>query len=226
MPHSSSLQQQSTSFLICDADPLHVQVVTLPPEFDDLCDQQQLILNDGLARGLAAKQTGPGQTPPHLGMDLFHTYTWHGGSRYPMMSENLMSMLDDGLTADAGAVEAAYAKQKQLRAALSGVMDALGCDAFLTPTGVDVAPIGRHTGNAIFCTPWSFLGTPSAAVPGFKEKETGMPVGVQFNGRHGDDVTVLALAKWLHGYANLTRPSPPGPHSQPAPGTYPPPPKL
>jgi len=32
--------------------------------------------------------------------------------------------------------------------------------------GVGEAPVGRHTGNAIFCTPWSFLGTPSAAVPG------------------------------------------------------------
>ena len=32
--------------------------------------------------------------------------------------------------------------------------------------GVGEAPVGRHTGNAIFCTPWSFLGTPSATVPG------------------------------------------------------------
>jgi hypothetical protein len=53
-----------------------------------------------------------------------------------------------------------------------------------------------------------------------------MPVGVQFNGRHGDDATVLALGKWLHGHVNLTRPSPPGPHPLPSHGAYPPPPKA
>ena len=66
-----------------------VEEVSLPPEFDDLCDQHMLICNDGLARGLAAKTGGPGTTPAHLGMDLYHTYTWHGGSRYPMMSKCL-----------------------------------------------------------------------------------------------------------------------------------------
>lgn len=64
-----------------------VEEVSLPSEFDDLCDQHTLICNDGLARGLAAKTDGPGTTPAHLGMDLYHNYTWHGGSRYPMMSE-------------------------------------------------------------------------------------------------------------------------------------------
>ena len=64
-----------------------VDEVSLPPDYDDLCDQHTLICNDGLARGLAAKTEGPGTTPAHLGMDLYHTYTWHGGSRYPMMSE-------------------------------------------------------------------------------------------------------------------------------------------
>ena len=83
-----------------------VEVIQLPSEFDDLCDQHTLICNDGLARGLAAKTEGPGATPAHLGMDLYHTYSWHGGSRYPMMTENLMEMVDSGLTADpAGAVK-------------------------------------------------------------------------------------------------------------------------
>ena len=83
-----------------------VEVIQLPSEFDDLCDQHTLICNDGLARGLAAKTEGPGATPAHLGMDLYHTYSWHGGSRYPMMTENLMVMVDSGLTADpAGAVK-------------------------------------------------------------------------------------------------------------------------
>ena len=63
-------------------------------------------------------------------------------------------------------------------------------------------------------------------VAGFTSAETGMPVGVQFNGRHGDDATVLALGKWLHGHVNLTRPSPPGPHPLPSHGAYPPPPKA
>ena len=136
-----------------------------------------------------------------------------------------MDMVDQGLNADPIAVEEAYAKLTTLRATLPTVMDA-GCwDAFLSPTGIAEAPVGRHTGNAIFCTPWSFLGTPSAAVPGFKSAETGMPVGVQFNGGHGDDLTVLALGKWLHAHANLTKPKPPGPHPLPGHGDYPPPPR-
>lgn len=135
-----------------------------------------------------------------------------------------MDMVDQGLTADPAAVEAAYAKLTVLREALPKVMNAGGWDAFLSPTGIAEAPTGRHTGNAIFCTPWSFLGTPSAAVPGFKSAETGMPVGVQFNGRHGDDLVVLTLGKWLHAHLNLTRQASLGPHSPPRHGDYAPPP--
>lgn len=152
---------------------------------------------DGLARALGGKVVGPGKTPPHHDEDKYHKYSWHGGSRWPMMTEGLLQMIDTGLNADQATVAAAYAKMEECRAAFNDVMDTAGVDAFLSPTGPGEAPLGRHTGNAIFCTPWSYLGTPSAAIPGYKGP-AGMPVGVQINGPHGGDEKVLRLAKWLH----------------------------
>jgi amidase len=196
-PASAAAMEQATHVL--ESLGATVLAIAMPAIYDDVCDQHGLIIHDGLARGLAGKTSGVGTTPAHHGEDKYHMYTWHGGSRWPMITEGLLEMVETGLTANQTAVDAAYAKMALCRERLNAVLDEGGFDAFLSPTGPGEAPLGRHTGNAIFCTPWSYLGTPSAAVPGLKGP-AGMPVGVQFNGRHGGDETVLALAKWLQDH--------------------------
>ena len=167
------------------------------------------VLEEGLVRNLAG-----GDTHAMLG-DLYHQYTWYASERAQrkpqQMSGALMEMIESGLTKHAtpASVEA-HAQLPVLRAELSAFFQGGGWDGFLTPCAVGEATVGRTTGNPTFCTPWSYLGNPSAAVPGCIG-ENGLPVGVQLCGPQGEDQRVLALAGWLHSMLMLTRPVPPGP---------------
>jgi amidase len=62
-----------------------------------------------------------------------------------------------------------------------------GYDVLITPTAPGEAPVGLNfTGNAIFNTTWTALGTPSVTLPLF-EGPTGLPVGLQLiAGRYKD----------------------------------------
>lgn len=54
---------------------------------------------------------------------------------YCLHPQGLLEMIDVGLTADQPAVTAAYGKLERCRAAINGVLDDGGYDAFLSPTG-------------------------------------------------------------------------------------------
>jgi Asp-tRNA(Asn)/Glu-tRNA(Gln) amidotransferase A subunit family amidase len=70
-------------------------------------------------------------------------------------------------------------------------------DAILTPAATGEAPIGlRSTGSPIFCTIWSYLGTPAVSLPLLKS-ESGMPIGVQLVARRDNDARLLRTARWL-----------------------------
>jgi Asp-tRNA(Asn)/Glu-tRNA(Gln) amidotransferase A subunit family amidase len=74
-------------------------------------------------------------------------------------------------------------------------------DAILAPATTGEAPVGlQSTGNPIFCTLWTFCGTPAVTVPLLKGRH-GMPVGVQLVGPRGNDASLLRTARWL---INLT----------------------
>jgi Asp-tRNA(Asn)/Glu-tRNA(Gln) amidotransferase A subunit family amidase len=97
--------------------------------------------------------------------------------------------------------------------AVAGIIplnDALGevfdeFDAILTPAAPSEAPRGlESTGDPIFCTTWTYLGTPAVTLP-LMQSETGMPLGVQLVARRGDDARLLRTARWL--VATLARES-------------------
>ncbi|MGE0714119.1 MAG: amidase [Alphaproteobacteria bacterium] len=70
-------------------------------------------------------------------------------------------------------------------------------DAILTPSAAGEAPVGLgSTGNAIFCTPWSYLRLPAISLP-VMTGPSGLPVGAQLVGRRGDDARLLRVARWL-----------------------------
>jgi len=74
-------------------------------------------------------------------------------------------------------------------------------DAIVTPAAPGEAPRGLDsTGNPIFCTTWTYLGTPAVTLP-LLQSENGMPLGVQLVAPRGNDArllrTALSLVKTL-----------------------------
>ncbi|HXF54455.1 MAG TPA: amidase [Hyphomicrobiaceae bacterium] len=70
-------------------------------------------------------------------------------------------------------------------------------DAILTPAATGEAPLGLgSTGNPIFCTIWTYLGTPAISLP-LLASESGMPIGVQLVARRDNDARLLRTARWL-----------------------------
>ena len=89
---------------------------------------------------------------------------------------------------------AALAASATLNAALDEVFNEY--DAILTPAAPGEAPLGQATGNPVFCTTWTYLGTPAIALP-LLRSEAGLPLGVQLVGRRGNDARLLRTARWL-----------------------------
>jgi Asp-tRNA(Asn)/Glu-tRNA(Gln) amidotransferase A subunit family amidase len=69
-------------------------------------------------------------------------------------------------------------------------------DAILTASAPGEAPIGTATGNPIFCSTWTYLGTPAVSLP-LLEGPNGLPIGVQLIGRRGNDARLLRTARRL-----------------------------
>ncbi len=72
-------------------------------------------------------------------------------------------------------------------------------DAILTAAAPGEAPIGTATGNPIFCSLWTYLGTPAISLP-LLAGPNGMPIGVQLIARRGHDARLLRTARWLSAH--------------------------
>jgi Asp-tRNA(Asn)/Glu-tRNA(Gln) amidotransferase A subunit family amidase len=115
-----------------------------------------------------------------------------GGDR---LSAVLRKLIERGRTRAAVDYTAAVAGIPGLNAALDSVFDEF--DALITPAAPGEAPRGlESTGNPIFCTTWTYLGTPAVTLP-LLRSAAGMPLGVQLVGRRGNDARLLRTARWL-----------------------------
>ena len=111
-----------------------------------------------------------------------------------LLSPALLALLDKGRAIDAMQVEAHRARTSRWRTEVDALFDRF--DVLLAPSAVDEAPEGlQHTGDPIFCRPWSLLGLPCVHLP-FATGSTGLPVGLQLVGRHGEDHRLMAAAQW------------------------------
>jgi Asp-tRNA(Asn)/Glu-tRNA(Gln) amidotransferase A subunit family amidase len=67
-------------------------------------------------------------------------------------------------------------------------------DAILAPPATGEAPKGlSFTGNPIFCSLWTFIGTPAIALPVGKSSN-GLPLGVQLIGDYRADEKLVNIA--------------------------------
>jgi amidase len=88
-----------------------------------------------------------------------------------------------------------------------------GFDLLVTPVMLEPAwelgePAAAKTG--MFCAPFSFTGQPALVVPA-TVTQSGLPVGVQIIGRHGDDELLLSLGSALQQAIGWTDRRPPLP---------------
>ena len=111
-----------------------------------------------------------------------------------LLSPALLALLDRGRAIDATQIEAHRARTSRWRGEVDALFDRF--DVLLAPSAVDEAPEGlQHTGDPLFCRPWSLLGLPCVHLP-FATGSTGLPVGLQLVGRYGEDHRLMAAAQW------------------------------
>ena len=111
------------------------------------------------------------------------------------LSGRLRELIERGRQYPATEYTAALAGRAVLNAALEEVFNEY--DAILTPAAPGEAPVGlESTGNPVFCSTWTYLGTPAVTLP-LLHGESGMPMGVQLVGRRGNDARLLRTAHWL-----------------------------
>jgi Asp-tRNA(Asn)/Glu-tRNA(Gln) amidotransferase A subunit family amidase len=111
-----------------------------------------------------------------------------------LLSPALLVLLDQGRAIEAREVEAHRVRAARWRSEVDALFDRF--DVLLAPSAVDEAPEGlQHTGDPIFCRPWSLLGLPCMHLP-FATGSTGLPVGLQLVGRFGEDHRLMAAAQW------------------------------
>lgn len=76
------------------------------------------------------------------------------------------------------------------------------CDVLLTPSTPGEATQGlTHTGDSVFNRTWTLLHLPALSLP-CHVSPSGLPVGVQAVGPHGDDGNLLSIAAWMFSVLN------------------------
>jgi Asp-tRNA(Asn)/Glu-tRNA(Gln) amidotransferase A subunit family amidase len=89
-----------------------------------------------------------------------------------------------------------HAKNLQVNLRISIAEYFKNFDAILTAPATGEAPRGlSFTGNPIFCSLWTFIGTPAIALPVHKSSN-GLPLGIQLIGNYQEDEKLLNIAEF------------------------------
>jgi Asp-tRNA(Asn)/Glu-tRNA(Gln) amidotransferase A subunit family amidase len=109
-------------------------------------------------------------------------------------SDHLKELVKNGQETSEEIYASAREQQALLRSSFSEVF--AGIDAILGVPAFGEAPFGlSDTGDAAFCTPWTFLGLPAITLPvGFGP--AGLPLGIQLTGANREDFKLARIAAW------------------------------
>lgn len=109
-----------------------------------------------------------------------------------VISAKLKETIAEGRKVSDEEYVAACMRKEALNGALETVFAVY--DAILTPAAPGIAPEGLDsTGSPMFNFLWTYLGVPAISVPLLEID--GLPLGVQFVGRRGEDAHLLAVAQ-------------------------------
>jgi Asp-tRNA(Asn)/Glu-tRNA(Gln) amidotransferase A subunit family amidase len=119
-------------------------------------------------------------------------------AKYPsLISADIRELVHKGNATSAPDYIKAKNLQKRLRKSIGDVFSQF--DAILAPAATGEAPKGlEFTGNPIFCSLWSFIGTPAIALP-FSMSQNGLPLGVQLIGNYLEDQKLINIAAFAEG---------------------------
>ena len=122
------------------------------------------------------------------------------------ISHHIHALVERGRSLRAEIYLQARARQLALRTALGELL--AGHDAILTLPAAGAAPPGlEDTGDARFCTPWSFLGVPAIALPAGLASN-GLPLGLQLVAPYRQDLRLLRVARWCESVLAFAHRSP------------------
>lgn len=111
-----------------------------------------------------------------------------------LLSADMKELIDRGNACPVGDYIKAKNLQAELRLSIAEFFQK--CDAILAAPATGEAPKGLDfTGNPIFCSLWTFIGTPAIALPVGKSSN-GLPLGIQLIGNYRDDEKLLNLAEF------------------------------
>ena len=150
-----------------------VEIVNLPPSFDDAHAAHRRIMSAEIAHSFAG--------------------LYRDGA--DQLSDVLRSFVEEGRSVLAVDYKAALEQAASLSGDLNEIFDEY--DAILTPPAPGEAPVGlKSTGDASFCTIWTLCGTPALSLPLFQGPDN-MPLGAQLVSYKGDDARLFRTARWL-----------------------------
>ena len=130
--------------------------------------------------------------------DLAKSFAGYYERGKDQLTNTLCEMIEEGQKTTAVEYNRAVDWRDVLNVGLEKVFERY--DAIFTPATTGEAPAGLDsTGSPVFCTLWTYCGTPAIALP-LMEGPNGLPLGVQLVGRRGDDARLLRTANWLTGH--------------------------
>jgi Asp-tRNA(Asn)/Glu-tRNA(Gln) amidotransferase A subunit family amidase len=127
--------------------------------------------------------------------EFFRALT-HERTRFPqLISESLTARIAAGGAVSRAQYEKGMALAERCRNRISDTLR--DCDVLLAPSAPGEAPHGLDaTGDPIFGLMWTLLLLPCLTLP-CGTGPSGLPLGAQLIGRHGDDAGLLVAAEWV-----------------------------
>ena len=115
--------------------------------------------------------------------------------QYPeLLSMDMKELIEKGNTCSTSDYIKAKNLQMKLRLSIAEYFQKF--DVILAAPATGEAPKGLgFTGNPIFCSLWTFIGTPAIALP-VSKSSNGLPLGIQLVGNYRDDEKLLNIAEF------------------------------